>query len=358
VFGAGDGSVQVAVDGARLGRFPLTGAPRRVVLRTGTNQPTGANGQPALWDSVYVSRGFRIVEGVSATKLEQGALNTRLTRFGAEWSRVALRHTAAAAATGGQLAAASAYAAGNESTLEPDVVAQAEVSPGPRYAHAMAAAEEEGAAYLFGGELAGAGAGGGLWRLNTAHAEANAVGGYFATPEAKAFGTREYYAGGGSSGGGDGASASVNSSTSSDAPSLLPRPVQSPHWEHVRVVGVGEDGVPSPRRDATLVFLPPSGGGGGGEGGFGFGPRVMLHGGRISSGQPPLSDVWSFDLRAEVWTRLQDCPAALYGHTAVLHRSRVWVFGGHDGSTPNPCTSKPRTSSLKCYAPRPKSVYF
>jgi hypothetical protein len=50
-------------------------------------------------------------------------------------------------------------------------------APGPRYAHAMAAAEAEGAVYLFGGELAGTGAGGGLWRLDAAAAEANAVSG-------------------------------------------------------------------------------------------------------------------------------------------------------------------------------------
>jgi hypothetical protein len=41
----------------------------------------------------------------------------------------------------------------------------------------MAAAEAEGAVYLFGGELAGTGAGGGLWRLDAAAAEANAVSG-------------------------------------------------------------------------------------------------------------------------------------------------------------------------------------
>ena len=71
----------------------------------------------------------------------------------------------------------------------------------------------------------------------------------------------------------------------------------------------------------------------------GRGPRVILHGGRATSGTSPLREAWSFDIRAETWTRLQDCPAALYGHSSVLYGSRVWVFGGYDselnGTTAN-----------------------
>jgi hypothetical protein len=91
------------------------------------------------------------------------------------------------------------------------------------------------------------------------------------------------------------------------------------------VVGVGPGGVPSPRRDATLVYIPGSVEGAGG-------PRVILHGGRASTGHTALDDVWSFDILAEVWSRLQDCPAGLYGHSSVLYGSRGWVFGGYDGA--------------------------
>ena len=97
----------------------------------------GVNEQPAVWDSVYFSKDHRIVENIAATPFEQGATKTQLSRFGAEWSRVELRGQ-------GQ---------GQEASADGSTVATEEVSPGPRYAHAMAAAEEEGAAYLFGGAV-------------------------------------------------------------------------------------------------------------------------------------------------------------------------------------------------------------
>ena len=297
VFGDEEGNVEVAVDGARLGAFPLKGRPKRVILRAG-GAAGAANQQPAVWDSVYASRGYRIVEDITAQPFEQGAVNTRLTRFGAEWSKVSDTPAAASEATS-------------------DVPTE-EVSPGPRYAHAMAAAEELDSVYLFGGELAGSAAGGGLWRLHHARAKANAVGGFYKTAEAKAFGTAGYYA-----------PAGLNNASTSDASTpggaSTSAPTAAPHWEHVRVVGVGPDGVPASRRDATLTFVPASAPGA-------SGPRVILHGGRAAPGSPPSREAWSFDVNAEVWSRLEDCPAALYGHTTVMHGTRLWVFGGYDGA--------------------------
>ena len=114
---------------------------------------------------------------------------------------------------------------------------------------------------LFGGELAGAGAGGGLWRLDAAAAKANAVGGYYANPEDKAFGSHDYYGTSSSSSFSSSSSsspaaastASANASSSSSSVSSPAVSSPPPHWRHVRLVGVGPDGVPSPRRDATLA---------------------------------------------------------------------------------------------------------
>ena len=48
----------------------------------------GANQQPALWDSIYLADGYSVRTDVAALPFEGGSVNTRLTRYGAEWSRV------------------------------------------------------------------------------------------------------------------------------------------------------------------------------------------------------------------------------------------------------------------------------
>ena len=320
IFGDENGNARVSVDGAKLSAFKMKGRPKRVLLRSGgAPGTTGAGGvdgavneQPALWDAVYAKVGREVIEGMKAQPFEQGAVKTRVTRYGAEWSKVKLPATAAAATSASTTTTTTSTAA---------IVATEEVSPGPRYAHAMAAAEERDAAYLFGGELAGVGAGGGLWRLDAAAARANAVGGYYPNAEAKAFGSEAYYK----------QTTTTTSSSNSSSPSPTPSPsssssaVKKAHWQHVRVVGVGPDGAPSPRRDATLVYVPSTTPGA-------SGPRVILHGGRATSGTEPLKDAWSFDIHAETWTRLQDCPVPLYGHSTVIYGTRLWIFGGYDGA--------------------------
>jgi len=93
------------------------------------------------------------------------------------------------------------------------------------------------------------------------------VSGFFRSPAEKAFATFP-------------SNATLTAAAAAAARSSPSAPPAGAHWDNVKVMGAGPSGVPSPRRDATLVYVPGPGG-----------RRVILHGGRLTSGQPALREV-------------------------------------------------------------------
>jgi N-acetylneuraminic acid mutarotase len=72
--------------------------------------------------------------------------------------------------------------------------------------------------------------------------------------------------------------------------------------------------------------------------------EMLVFGGRDSHF---LNDLWSFSFETGMWKALVDgsseginCPSPRAGHTAVVNRNSMWVFGGNMGHNPSDCKNE------------------